>query len=203
MGSENGTRLHLAMTGLIYPAFLGAVIYEGLPKLLSLLTGSKISGSVGFLIIALIILYSYDFVYTVKDNPKGYGGTQFLSDLLIVLCLYFATKIVFSAFIPSDQNNQEPLFITDYLNTPVVWLFLTKLLSVFWEIYEHADPDANKQDKLFDILSDVGPGILYFFIYCLQTVGGLQDKPLISFFTLVAVSIDIFFYHYEIRRARK
>ncbi len=132
------SRLHVVMATLIYPAILGAIIYDVF-KLFILDVGKHPAPQLIVLIFALILLYVVDYTYTVVERPKKYSTCQFIGDLFIVISLFFAIKLVLAQIPIMDTNEsfrssfpQAPLV----LSFPIFWLFITKILSVYWEVVE-------------------------------------------------------------------
>jgi hypothetical protein len=217
MSSEK-SRYHAVMTALLYPAILGALIYEGLAILGIQINNGLFTDShtVPFLlnlllIVALIILYIYDFVYTVWDDEEGgYGKLKFTFDLLIVMCLYSAIKVTFNT--TGVHINKEDIKFTGFFNNPLVWLIGTKVLATAWEflgIYHKVSWDWLKiweslknwkSLKDFDFSSDFLLGIGYIVIYVLQRKDVLSSPAWILFWTLLVVLLDIYYYYDDAKR---
>jgi len=197
--NKEKTRLNIVMTGLIYPAILGAMIYEGLAELLSWLQRiiaigfCQASSATGFLIVALFVLYTFDYLYTCIDDT-GYDGGNFVCDLTIVVLLYLTIKI---GFHPNQYEADKPLQeLPAFLYTPAIPLFLTKVVSVLWE---YIDGKKDKEEhKHFDLSTDFMSGIFYLFI-CLLTILPIHIyNTVLTLILFIAVCIDIWWYYKDI-----
>ncbi len=150
--------LFTILTSLLYPAILGAVIYD----VFKIIMEHGLAGIIGqtlFLVFALVMLYVVDFSYTVvevdddvmeeKEVNKIYHLGMFLCDFIIVISLFIATKLLISA-IDAPHFPENPKMSTNIAFWVIFCLCITKLFSVFWEIpkkkYWHLPslPDALK-----------------------------------------------------------
>lgn len=197
---KKDSRWHIAMTVLLYPAFLGALMYEGFEKLVTLTEKNVTCPCATILLIAaMFILYVFDFIYTNVEKVE-YDGSNFLCDLIIVIFLYFSFKVAFLQIeIPCvekcDSNLKSTL--SEYLQTPAIWLLLTKLASVIWELTEREKNKTDELNKSDDLKTDLYAGNIYLLIY-LASISNLLSSTFSSLFLVIAVSFDIWWYHQRI-----
>lgn len=82
-------RLHNLLYNLLYPAFLGTLIYNYFDKYPALSTG------VGVTLFLMLILFSLDFIYSLSEEViRNYSGWQFVFDIFIVGLLFIAAKSI-------------------------------------------------------------------------------------------------------------
>lgn len=106
---------HIFITGLVYPAFLGAFLYEAVQGFL------KLSSTQYILVFALIFLFSWDYLYTTdKERKKLYNVKRMFLDVGLVFLLYISLRHALK--IPMQ-------------NVSAIWLYLAlfKFLSLVWE----------------------------------------------------------------------
>jgi hypothetical protein len=144
-------QLFSILTGLLYPAILGAVIYDAW-KLFFLEVDKHPTFGSGALVIVLIALYVVDFSYAAVRHDSTYSGKKFLGDCTIVFSLFFAIKLVL-AEVPCTNAEESlkrsfPRFAEcfPFVSDSVFWLFMTKILSVFWE-KQVAEETENKKNN--------------------------------------------------------
>jgi len=162
------TRKQLVVGSLFYPAFLSNMTYLAADKLFD--APAFYDWATALIVVALLLHFVADWLYTMTDvDPKnGYAWLQFTSDLVIVLCLYFALRFIFFP---------KPL-LTDawpgWLREPVFWLLLTKLLAVAWEVsdVERLNPAQWSRIKRLALALDGGFALAYAVL--LSEVFGLQ-----------------------------
>jgi uncharacterized membrane protein len=197
--NKEPTRWNIVMTGLLYPAILGALIYEGLAASLSWVQKVIAVGflqaisATGFLIVALFVLYTFDYLYTCIDKAE-YDGSNFFCDLTIIALLYLTIKIGFQ---PNQNEANKPLQeLPAILYTPALLLFFTKVVSVLWEYIDRKKDKEPHKD--FDISTDFMAGIIYFLI-CLLTIMTSHIYSAIStWLVFIAVCMDIRWYYKDI-----
>ena len=151
MCTNDRNQLHVVLEQLFYPAILGSAIYAIFERLFSS-ESSFITIATGILVLALVVLYVADYAYTVVNVvPSKYSVVQFVTDMLIVLCFYLAVKAALGSFI--------------FGASVVFWLFITKLLSVVWEISEVARNNHkwSSMDK-YEVGSDAAFMVIYLVI---------------------------------------
>lgn len=123
----NNSRWHTVMSGLLYPAFLGNLTYLAFEDFLK--PAAFFATASGILVAVLVVHYVFDFAYTVANKGgTNYGVGQFLFDLAIVVCLYLAIRVALKV------HDNEPL--ESWHATPALWMLLTKLFAVAWEVIE-------------------------------------------------------------------
>lgn len=96
-------KLYYLITGLIYPAVLGAYIYEGSTKAIAVFGMGGFSALLstvftkGLIVLLLFFHYMGDFLYTLDENPKSYYSVpRFLSDIFIILSMFIAFRVAFN-----------------------------------------------------------------------------------------------------------
>jgi len=122
------TRFQQVITSLFYPAFLGNVSYAAAEKLFKYPDFFSLSTSI--LVLALIFHYVMDWIYTISNPRERYGSLKFVPDLIIVICLYVALRLVL--------EEEGVLFANawPWLSQAVYWLLITKGCAVAWELSE-------------------------------------------------------------------
>jgi hypothetical protein len=116
-------RWYQVMTNLLYPAVLGTILYafgdEAWKQGVRLFTTFRIEP---LLALALVVLFTLDYAYTLNDNAQGnYGAWQFSLDCVTLGLLFLAGKAILA--VPSQS----------WLSLPVL-LLAVKLLAVLYEI---------------------------------------------------------------------
>jgi hypothetical protein len=178
-------RLHLVISSLLYPAFLGAMMYQAAEKLFKCPDFYDTLKRV--IVIALIIHYVLDWAYTVinKGDEEPYPWKKFLSDLGIVVCLYIAFRL----FLEDEDN----LLSSDWalFKTPVYFLFLTKLFALVWEYLEVWKLRIYQWSpiKKMEIGTDGLLAAAYFVVWL-----SLRDTCWQMWFFAAYVAIDAWFY---------
>ena len=136
------------LSNLLYPAILGAFVYEifsvSLPT--TNVPGAEQTVNVEQIIFqsVVLMLFAMDYLYTIIDEDENkYSWLQFAVDCAIVGCLFLAFKASELAVA------QRP----DWLHEPVWWMFLTKLLSVVWEASK-TRTEGYVAFKRFEVRSD-------------------------------------------------
>lgn len=122
------------ITGLLYPALLGSLLYEAVPKLDGLPNET--------IVLVLVMLWHYvlDYIYTYDRDPAApYDWFMFIADALIVVCLYFAIRSAYAH------------------ETSLAWLFMlgTKLAAFLWELAD-ARHGGFDRPKTLALVSDWG-----------------------------------------------
>ncbi len=137
--------------GLLYPAVLGALIYEifsGLPH-----TSFKAIGDDWTkypLVLGIIIVFAFDYLYTnTEDIRSTYSVRQGLCDFLIVSVLFISMK--------TALGNPMFEFFRGYL---ALLLAVAKFLAFLWEVL---DRDKHR----FAILCFGAFSVIYFLIWLL------------------------------------
>lgn len=125
------SRWHVVMASLLYPAFLGNMIYFAVD------TAQKTPGFYGrfantLLILALLLHYVLDYAYTVIDRGHEYPPFKFLADCGIVLCLYAALLVAL------EQAGERYAPLPEWFRQPVGWMLATKCLALAWEAWSAA-----------------------------------------------------------------
>lgn len=126
---------HLFVCGLLYPAFLGAFIFEAFENF------SKFSHEQFLLITLLLIHYSMDFIYIANKNMEDlYNFPRAFLDILSVFTIYFALK--------------SSLYTYSAGVAPKIWgsLIAFNLIGVMWELCGKPDDNRNlaiKVDAIF------------------------------------------------------
>lgn len=209
-------RLYVVLIALFYPAILGAVIYDvfkfifGLfkdhgvlgiiPEIVrhpALLTGLHAQALI--LVAALILLYIMDFAYTIvevdeeevgESGKDEYHTVQFCCDTIIIISLFIATQLVFSAIPVFNHHENAWESFTDG-RWILFFLFITKLCSVYWELPDdewksphwrdvlellvHNRANSKKAGELilghYEWLSDGLLGVIYFIVLLIGIVG--------------------------------
>lgn len=153
------TRWHSIMTGLLYPAFLGNLIYMAFEKVID--TPPFFTTATGLLITALVFHYIFDFSYTVINKRTGvYGFLKFIGDLGIVVTLYLS--------IQSALQQHAPLRTApEWFATPALWLFATKVFAVYWEFVEEHNFSQWNTIKKLEFFTDFGFGVVYLLLHFL------------------------------------
>ena len=199
--TQKDSRWYIVMTGLLYPAFLGALMYEGFEKLVALPAKDVACPCATiFLIAVMLALFIFDYVYTYVCKTN-YDGRKFLCDLVIIIFLYFSFKVAFLKIeLPyvemhaSFRNSTLP----EQLQWPAIWLFLTKLASVIWEYSERDKNNPVKYNS--DLKTDLYAGNIYLLIY-LTSIADLLSNTFATLFLAIAVIFDIWWYYQNIIRS--
>lgn len=136
----------MTVIGLLYPAFLGSLIYNPIETAFKHYQNSETRdvpsfASEGhldelFLLAALIVHFVFDFVYVTDEDPEaGYDWLMFIADIAIVTMLFLSIQYVLRFSGP--QSAGAP-----------VWLILlgTKLAAFIWELADarHHDWESDK-----------------------------------------------------------
>jgi hypothetical protein len=96
---SNMTRPQLVIVSLFYPALLGNMSYAAAEKLFN--EPENFNWTSRFVVVALLVHFVFDWVYTVVEQEKRYSIAQFVSDSGIVVCLYVALRLVLDDNPPS------------------------------------------------------------------------------------------------------
>lgn len=149
---DKKSQLFSILTGLLYPAILGAVVYDAWKLFFFEIDKHPDSGSVA-LVIALIALYVVDFSYTVVRPDWTYSWKKFFGDCFIVFSLFFAIKLVFAGIpVIGDKESFKKSFPRlierlPVVSDPIFWWFVTKAFSVYWEKQE-AEKEAKEKFRI-------------------------------------------------------
>lgn len=172
------------VTGLLYPSFLGALVYEAIPKLFYG-EPKRLPLETIALIAALLWHYVLDYIYTYdRDKDAPYDWVMFITDALMVLCLFLAIRQSYagSALQAADAR---------------IWLFMlgAKLAAFVWELAEarYSGFDRNKTRAL---LTD--------WVFCWPYMLGMffsPDQPLLLAGVLVADAGAYLLHQHYVRRA--
>ena len=108
---------HILICGLIYPAILGAIIYN-------IFQGYEQASNIQMLfVIALALLFSFDFLFTADDDSKRiYNPIRLLLDFSLTLLTFKAIDLVIQPDFPAS------------LKTVGLCLFMFKFVSLLWEL---------------------------------------------------------------------
>lgn len=132
--SENKYLQHKFMIGLIYPSFLGSVIYNILDKFNYDYMLNNISRYIVFILILMV--YVMDYLHTDTNQVRqDYNKKQLTLDLIIVGILYWSIVVILDY--GSYPNPEVIIAFT---------LFLSKLINLLWEFSRHT------KDKLGQLL---------------------------------------------------
>jgi hypothetical protein len=113
----NPPKFFTLVTSLLYPAFLGAWIYEALDKF------PGFDGISALLIVALVMHYIADYLYLLEERNKEYGLAQAIIDVVILACIYISLKLSLSAEIEAKVH--------------LIWelMVIMKALATAWEVF--------------------------------------------------------------------
>lgn len=125
------SRWNLVITGLLYPAFLGNLVYLAFEKNLELNPATFLSFA-GLLVASLLLHYVLDYVYTVEERPD-YGASAFVFDLLIVFFLYLGVKAAIASHELSVTSSQA--VPSDIFFKLALWFGFSKLSALAWELH--------------------------------------------------------------------
>lgn len=182
--------MHTIITGLIYPAFLGALIYEAVEKIADF---KMYQGTIapllcqGILMLLLSLHYVCDFYYTTGDKVSAvYSKVRMASDLGIILCMYIALKTAMSQSVSSVSAKICLL------------LFLTKLCACLWEITGIQEKSIWER-KMRDLNSETQLGLkldMSFFVLYLASAIFLVLTPKYywTLFLLIAADISCYIF---------
>ncbi|HEY4956298.1 MAG TPA: hypothetical protein VII31_00665 [Caldimonas sp.] len=122
-------RWHEVMTGLLYPAVLGAILFTFFDRLTSRDLALPEPTLVAAL--ALLVLFTFDYAHTMSCSvSENYGPGEFACDTVILCLLFLAGKQLVGAAAPHAPS---------WLSTPLWELMaLTKAASVVWEVVRTA-----------------------------------------------------------------
>ena len=169
---NNTSRWHLVIASLLYPAFLGNMLYLAIEESAKFDIRATYS-STGLLIAILLIHYVLDYVYTViNDKRNDYDPFAFICDFLIVVFLYLGVKAAVAAHVAA--NGQPPSATADMLFLPALWLSLEKIAAVSWEL-RRAFKDTNKfktrlkKIAVFALTTDSLVAVAFIAAYFLKT----------------------------------
>lgn len=150
------SKKYILVTALLYPAFLGAWVYEALDAVfLSFTTAQKTAIAQLALSASLLFHYMVDYLYTFQTSPKIYSSTHFFLDIGILFCLYAGLKI-------SLSENYDSMIVE-------IWIALSvmKLLALTWK-WVSKDFKGMRYDSLFFLTYAIGaivfPNTIWLFV---------------------------------------
>lgn len=153
----NANRLHIVTSGLFYPAFLGNMSYVAAEKLFR--TPIFYDVPTSLLVIALLLHYVMDWAYTVinKEQQQPYTAPKFITDLIIVVCLYVAFRLALK---------EEGVLFTGaspWVSEPALWLLITKVCALLWEYSEVGGKAIHswRRIKKLEVGMDTGFAVFY------------------------------------------
>jgi len=130
---------HIFICGLVYPAFLGAFLFEAAERFLKLIAGKYLIPIEHYaVLILLIVVFVFDYLYTAdKDRKIIYNCWRMIIDVLMVALLYTSLKL---ALAPTTQ-------FFSYIS--YIWMSLAffKACSLLWELF--GTPDTQKCLAIF------------------------------------------------------
>lgn len=190
------SRLHLVVASLLYPAFLGNMLYLAIEKLD---VRAALSAS-GLLVIFLLMHYVFDYVYTViNDEKNDYDLPAFICDLLIVIFLYLSLKTAVDAYVlVNTLDTTVGPIASEILFLPALWLALEKTAAFFWELrrqYKVTDQFKSRLTKIavFALVTDSVMALSFMTIYFFSAYLSL-------WVLVVAVLIDVCLYVWHERK---
>jgi hypothetical protein len=175
-------RLHNLVYGLLYPAFLGSLIYNYVDQRQSMRLEATL------VLIFLLLLFALDFVYSLaKVVMENYSIAQFAIDLIVVVLLYIAAKSI-----PGER-----LFIGF---APWGALALSRAAAALWEEYQYqrlraaAVLDRSRRHANSD-------WILTFCYLIVGQIGWNSDEKTSAYSLLIApLFLDVFVYLYNMSK---
>lgn len=166
---------YLFVTGLLYPAVLGAFVYSVGHMIIKVVWENEASCYTHFgwqnaILVALLIgHYIGDYVYTLCASPeKSYSKTRMTFDILIVLSMFCGVAVVLDLEIGLRV-----------IRIVVCSLFATKLFSLIWEL-RPGPPPASKIDRSAVILDCA-------FVALYVAVAAIHETQVWGFWALVGV----------------
>jgi hypothetical protein len=193
------TRPQLVVANLLYPAFLGNMVYEAANKLFD--TPGSFSWPARFVVLALLVHFVLDWVYTVVEvDPDaapqgGYKFAQAVCDLFLVLCLYVAVRLALDKP-PIVFGGIRPIL------DPVFWLVVAKVVAVAWEAREIDDwraPRSWPPLKQLELGLDGGFALLYLLLLWF----GPNDMSARNLCFAALIALDCVGYELHARRSRR
>jgi hypothetical protein len=112
----------MLITGLFYPALLGAWIYEAFDHVYGAWSNNYTLDLMQLFIAGVLLIhFIFDYMYTLGEGEDGYGNAQFMLDLVLVVSVYVCLKLAIS------PQYYDLLW--------VIWLALAfvKALAILWE----------------------------------------------------------------------
>ncbi|MEM7601190.1 MAG: hypothetical protein AAF357_07200 [Verrucomicrobiota bacterium] len=141
---KHNNKLFTTVTGLIYPAFLGAWIYNVSEDVFGITEGTSTMQFVQVsLIVALLVLYVTDYIHTFDETLEKYRLPQFALDLAILVCLFGC--LMYS----SDDN------FADHLLKLWILLAVAKAVGLIWDVLD-SDWTGLRIDVPFVVLYCLG-----------------------------------------------
>jgi hypothetical protein len=184
--SANPTKLHQITCGLVYPAMLGALLYE---LAVSFLVQPKpptppIEAYQQLLATAVLILYTFDYAYTLDPKLAAtYELPEFLLDFLLVATLLVAGLIAL-------KKGGEAWF-------PIwFWLAASKGIGIVFETFRHQGTIAHLGD-LNGVQSAQKSDAVAFSGYILVGVISLTLDSGAAVALFVAIALDIALYQFR------
>ena len=172
----------MVLVGLLYPAFLGSLIYNPVENFYKEhASGGKLKWPLDIpldefaLIAALLSHFALDYIYSIdRDDNAPYDWLMFIADSAIVTFLFLSIQYA----LRSSGADRASV---------VVWLFLlaTKIAAFVWELADgwHRGSDRNNERA---VLMDLG----FCYVYALGMLL-LPDRPLVL---ASVVALDALFY---------
>jgi hypothetical protein len=145
-----------AMTGLLYPAVLGTLIYLFAERFYE--HRRELLDSHAWVGLALLLLFALDFLHSMKESTPAYGPFEFVFDFCIVLALLLAGKAW-----QAEAADSAPAL--DFIG----WLALARALGVVFEfVHSELWQPASFMDRLYNVRTDLGPALVYGLLWLLQ-----------------------------------
>lgn len=170
------------VTGLLYPSFLGALVYEAVPKLIY---GEPKRFPIETVVLILALLWHYvlDYIYTYdRDQAAPYDWVMFIADTLLVVFLFLAIR---------QSYDDTALHLADAR----IWLFMlcAKLAAFVWELADarYSGFDRNKERAILVDWGFAWPYMLGMF-FC-------PDQPLVLALVLV-LDAGAYLWHEYLKR---
>ena len=170
-------RWHQVMTGLLYPAVLGAILFTFAERLAD--KPSEFSALTLGAGLAILVLFTFDYAHTMSGAVREtYGPSEFVCDALITTLLFLAGKRV--------------------LGAPVVFLelwalmALTKGASIAWEALRLGKGRA--QDASIKVTVNFKADLVFGIVYVVLGLFFQVARPEFTWLLVVAMILDALVY---------
>ncbi|MBM3486415.1 MAG: hypothetical protein FJX67_07245 [Alphaproteobacteria bacterium] len=118
------SRWHVVLANLIYPAFLGNLVYLAFEDIFR--DHRFLFEPAGLLVIVLVVHYVFDFAYTVIEvSARRNGAFEFAAGLVIVFALYMSVRTALQLHGPDADAAAIVAAVTWW-----VWIMKTGAVSI-------------------------------------------------------------------------
>lgn len=185
--SPPGSRWQVVLANLIYPAFLGNLIYLAFEDVFR--DHRFLFEPAGLLVTVLIVHYVFDFAYTVIEiSARRNGAFEFVAGMGIVFALYMSVR---TALLLHDKDAD----VASIVGAVTLWVWIMKTLAVCIEIADGYR--SGRTDRLKNV--EIATDLAFFLFYAALILFAIRNVSLLAFVVLLDAAAYVV--HSHLRRA--